>query len=63
VCLLLIQCQGKRCWLSCSFQNRTKKGLVVFKSGKHVSKTGLKILAHLGRLVNRRTGWVLALEC
>jgi len=47
--------------LSCSFQNRTKTGFVVFKSGQRVSKTGLGIGAHLGRLVNRRMGWVLDL--
>jgi hypothetical protein len=53
--------QDRPLGVSCSFQNRTKVGFVVFKSGQRVSKTGLRILGYLGRLVNRRMGWVLDL--
>jgi hypothetical protein len=42
--------------VSCSFQNRTKAGVVVFKSGQRVSKSGLKVFGLLWEIGEKKDG-------
>ena len=42
--------QHKKEIVSCGFQNRTKTGFVVFKTGQRVSKTGLRDFGLFGQI-------------